>query len=344
MDDKNDFNAPLKKDFLQFDIKTPSLPEQQATSKPLKSEYYYLGINALSVITNGINHFHFKYMKQSIGEGYDEYSFTIWRCLFILMVNYCFMRFKNETMTPFSQLKNNIWFWVRVIIQFVALQTMLMLISFFRVSTATCFISMAPLAIVVMSCMLLGEKFFMRYIYGIFICFGGVLLIVMNEKKEGSTGEDTKVKDSPTLYTLVCGFLCGCAQLLAVAVHRVSSKVLVKQKIDMNTQLMYPSFACIVLSFIFIPLCGREFKCGFWLIFHSGLNCLIWLLSTILILVSFKGIELVKTTAIGYLNIVTVFILGVLFLGETIYLTDVLGSLLILGFNIYNTMYPPKDE
>ncbi len=343
MDDKNDFNAPLKKDFLQFDIKTPSLPEQ-ATSKPLKSEYYYLGINALSVITNGINHFHFKYMKQSIGEGYDEYSFTIWRCLFILMVNYCFMRFKNETMTPFSQLKNNIWFWVRVIIQFVALQTMLMLISFFRVSTATCFISMAPLAIVVMSCMLLGEKFFMRYIYGIFICFGGVLLIVMNEKKEGSTGEDTKVKDSPTLYTLVCGFLCGCAQLLAVAVHRVSSKVLVKQKIDMNTQLMYPSFACIVLSFIFIPLCGREFKCGFWLIFHSGLNCLIWLLSTILILVSFKGIELVKTTAIGYLNIVTVFILGVLFLGETIYLTDVLGSLLILGFNIYNTMYPPKDE
>ena len=343
MDDKNDFNSPLKKDFLQFDIKTPSLPEQ-ATSKPLKSEYYYLGINALSVITNGINHFHFKYMKQSIGEGYDEYSFTIWRCLFILMVNYCFMRFKNETMTPFSQLKNNIWFWVRVIIQFVALQTMLMLISFFRVSTATCFISMAPLAIVVMSCMLLGEKFFMRYIYGIFICFGGVLLIVMNEKKEGSTGEDTKVKDSPTLYTLVCGFLCGCAQLLAVAVHRVSSKVLVKQKIDMNTQLMYPSFACIVLSFIFIPLCGREFKCGFWLIFHSGLNCLIWLLSTILILVSFKGIELVKTTAIGYLNIVTVFILGVLFLGETIYLTDVLGSLLILGFNIYNTMYPPKDE
>lgn len=343
MDDKNDFNAPLKKDFLHFDIKTPSLPEQ-VTSKPLKSEYYYLGINALSVITNGINHFHFKYMKQSIGEGYDEYSFTIWRCLFILMVNYCFMRFKNETMTPFSQLKNNIWFWVRVIIQFVALQTMLMLISFFRVSTATCFISMAPLAIVVMSCMLLGEKFFMRYIYGIFICFGGVVLIVMNEKKEGSTGEDTKVKDSPTLYTLVCGFLCGCAQLLAVAVHRVSSKVLVKQKIDMNTQLMYPSFACIVLSFIFIPLCGREFKCGFWLIFHSGLNCLIWLLSTILILVSFKGIELVKTTAIGYLNIVTVFILGVLFLGETIYLTDVLGSLLILGFNIYNTMYPPKDD
>ena len=343
MDDKNDFNAPLKKDFLQFDIKTPSLPEQ-ATSKPLKSEYYYLGINVLSVITNGINHFHVKYMKQSIGEGYDEYSFTIWRCLFILMVNYCFMRFKNETMTPFSQLKTNIWFWVRVIIQFVPLQPMLMLISFFRVSTATCFISMAPLAIVVMSCMLLGEKFFMRYIYGIFICFGGVLLIVMNEKKEGSTGEDTKVKDSPTLYTLVCGFLCGCAQLLAVAVHRVSSKVLVKQKIDMNTQLMYPSFACIVLSFIFIPLCGREFKCGFWLIFHSGLNCLIWLLSTILILVSFKGIELVKTTAIGYLNIVTVFILGVLFLGETIYLTDVLGSLLILGFNIYNTMYPPKDE
>ena len=109
----------------------------------------------------------------------------------------------------------------------------------------------------------------------------------------------------------------------------------------MNTQLMYPSFACIVLSFISLLITGESLKFSFLLLFHCGINCLIWLLSTSLILMSFKGIELVKTTAIGYLNIVTVFILGVTFLGEHIYLTDVIGSLIILGFNIYNTMYPP---
>lgn len=101
------------------------------------------------------------------------------------------------------------------------------------------------------------------------------------------------------------------------------------------------SFACIVLSFISLLITGESLKFSFLILFHCGINCLIWLLSTSLILMSFKGIELVKTTAIGYLNIVTVFILGVTFLGEHIYLTDVIGSLIILGFNIYNTMYPP---
>ena len=42
------------------------------------SEIYFLFLNATSMIINGINHFHFKYLKKSIGkENYDEYSFTI---------------------------------------------------------------------------------------------------------------------------------------------------------------------------------------------------------------------------------------------------------------------------
>lgn len=341
MEEKSiNIRTPLSNDFVPFDSESKEI-QSNKESAPLKNEYYYLGINALSVVTNGINHFHFKYMKKVVGDGYNDYSFTIWRCLFIILTNYSMMKYKKETLTPFSQLKGNVWFWIRVIIQFVALETMLLLVTFFRVSTATCFISMAPLAIIIMSTVLLHEKFYMRYVYGLAICFSGVLLIVLNEKKENATG----IKDEPpmSLGHLICGFFCGLSQLMAVAVHKVSSKVLIKQKIDINTQLMYPSMACIILSIIFIPLTGKDFKCDFLLIFHSFLNCLIWLLSTILTLVSFKGIDLIKTTAIGYINIITVFILGIVFLGEKIFLTDVIGSLLILGFNIYNTMYPPTS-
>ena len=59
-------------------------------------------------------------------------------------------------------------------------------------------------------------------------------------------------------------------------------------------------------------------------------------------LLSFGGVDLIKTTALNYLNIVTVFFLGVLILGESVHFTDILGSLIILGYNIFNTAYPPK--
>ena len=87
--------VPLKEDFIQFDVKEP---EKSAKEEPKKqrSELHYLMINALSVITNGINHSHFKYMKQIIGEaGYDEYSFIIWRCLFIIITNCFLMKYRK---------------------------------------------------------------------------------------------------------------------------------------------------------------------------------------------------------------------------------------------------------
>ena len=39
----------------------------------------------------------------------------------------------------------------------------------------------------------------------------------------------------------------------------------------------------------------------------------------------------------------TVFVLSAMFLGEKVFFTDVLGSLLILGYNVYNSLYPPHD-
>ena len=157
------------------------------------SEIYYLFNYASSMIFNGINHFQFKYMKKSIGkENYDEYSFTIWRCVFIIILNHFKMRINNETITPFVILKSNIWFWIRNIIQFVILEGMLFIIIYFRVATGTCFVSMAPVAVIIMSSIILKEKFFMRYLYGTLICFFGVMLIVNNEyKKEDDSGKPT---------------------------------------------------------------------------------------------------------------------------------------------------------
>lgn len=303
-----------------------------------KSELYSILYFALSMIVTGINHFHFKYMKKAVGfDNYNEFSFVLLRCIFIILINFFKMNYNKETINPISQLIYINWFWIRNLSQFLSVIPMLYLVSFFRVSTATCFVSMSPAVIIIMSCLILKEKFYWRYVYGILICFFGVILIVSNDyQKEKSSNNKTGI-----LY-LIEGFLLGCFQLFNVALLRVSSKALVKKKINNNTQLIYPSLTCIVLSSLSFIFLGIEFKHGKWLIFHSFINSIIWIISTILMLLSFGGVDLIKTTALNYLNIVTVFFLGVLILGESVHFTDILGSLIILGYNIFNIAYPPK--
>ena len=63
-----------------------------------------------------------------------------------------------------------------------------------------------------------------------------------------------------------------------------------------------------------------------------------------LLVLSNKNIDIVKLTSIGYVQIVLAFIFGVLFLNESVALTDIVGSLIIFGYNTYNAYYPIKKD
>lgn len=309
------------------------------------NENISLLLNALGVFITALTQLHFKYVKQHLKEDYEEYSFCFWRYFWSFVLNGIYMYKKQESITSFSQLKNNVWFWVRIIDQFFVFETVLFLISFFRVSTATCFVSMAPVVILIMSSAILGEKFYMRYLYGIFICFFGVMLIVTNEKKKKPIEDISSNTSSNEIdyKNLFFGTFWGIVQLTTVALHRVSSKMLVKEKVNENAQVMYPSIACCVLSLLCIVCLGKNFSYGFAFVVHCGVNALFWVIFVRLLVISLRGVDLIKTTAIGYLSVLTVFIFGAVFLGEKVFISDIIGSLLILGYNLFNTLYPVKE-
>ena len=333
--------VPLHFDMEISDVEEENLPKRSDSIKSIKfSENISLLLNAIGVIIAAISQFHFKYTKLRYPNDYEEYSYCFWRYFWSFIIIAIFRYFTGKKLMSCSILKSNPWFWVRSIDQFFVFETLLFLISFFRVSTATCFVSMAPVVILIMSSFLLGEKFYIRYIYGIAICFFGVVLIVTNENHQSSGQKEETSLDA---WTLFMGSFWGIVQLTTVALHRVSSKLLVKVKVDENAQIMYPSIACCVLPIISIILLGRKFSYGFWFVFNCGFNGLLWILFTRLLVISLRGVDLIKTTAIGYLSVLTVFLLSSLFLGETIYFTDLLGSLCILGYNVWNTLYPPHD-
>jgi drug/metabolite transporter (DMT)-like permease len=55
-------------------------------------------------------------------------------------------------------------------------------------------------------------------------------------------------------------------------------------------------------------------------------------------------ISLSLSQPLSYSGTLTVFFCGIIFLGEAIYFTDIIGSLFILGFNVYNTIKPIQEK
>jgi drug/metabolite transporter (DMT)-like permease len=47
---------------------------------------------------------------------------------------------------------------------------------------------------------------------------------------------------------------------------------------------------------------------------------------------------------VTYLNVVLIFFLGSFLFDEKIFFSDIIGASLIIGFIIYNGMYPPKSK
>jgi len=84
-----------------------------------------------------------------------------------------------------------------------------------------------------------------------------------------------------------------------------------------------------------------NYSLGFVLI--SGSNAVFFLAATFLIILALQGVDLNKTTPLNYNNLVVSTLLSCVFLGEPLYFTDILGSLIILGYNVFNSLYPVKD-
>ena len=47
---------------------------------------------------------------------------------------------------------------------------------------------------------------------------------------------------------------------------------------------------------------------------------------------------------VTYLNVVIIFFLGSFLFNEKIYFSDLIGASMIIGFIVYNGMYPPKSK
>ena len=235
-------------------------------------------------------------------------------------------------------LKLKFWFFIRTNINFFGVCAFTLCLWYLRSSTAQILFSLSPIIVFVLSYFILKEKLYWRYAAGTIICIIGSIFIISNEKKSKETAGDK----NKSLNDILIGTTLGVINIFCVAFVVTANKILVNNKVPIGTQMLFVGIATFFYSIIF-TLIFREvcLKVGYLILclFHG----FFFYLGNFFANEAYKRVQISKVIIFNYLQIVFVIILSLIFLKEPIFLTDIFGFCLIIGYLLYNTYYPlPK--
>ena len=293
---------------------------------------YILGIIAnLLWALNGVQ---IKTFRIYFPDTYTDNSILFWRMFPVTVMGYIICKYYNIHIQTFSELKHLKWFLCRNALAYLFIIAWIKMYSYFRVSTITVIGGTTPILIIIISVFLIGEKFYIRYLLGVLLCIFGSSIIILNDRKP-------EAKTQILNDNLFVGILLGITNVTLVALSLVGQKVLTKEGMDIHLQTFYFSAFNVVPAFIFgIFMDGLKFTHLKYITYVSS-NGLIFYSANYLNTLCFRYIAISKFQPITYLNIVFTFILSAILLGEPVYFSDIIGALIIIGFQYYNFVYPP---
>ena len=318
---------------------------KNTNNPPILSESISLILYTASVSFYGAANFHMKYIQLTHPSEYDMFSFIFWRNIIFVSIVYLLIRYKNIEILDARKLSKNskIWLCIRTFGQFLAIIFTLSSLEKLRVGTANTFISMTPAAVILLCTFLLKERFHWRYPIGVLICFFGVILMISNEgKTEESLSLNSKAKHINSVSDTLIGVFWGFCNLFCIASLAVSTKALNNDNLNYENICLYVGGNNLICAFIVLVFIKMQFSFGFNFVLHSVFNASMYFFATYFNVISLKGVDLLKTTSLGYVQTIVGAFLGVIFLGENVFFTDFLGSLIILGYNVFDALYPVK--
>ena len=215
---------------------------------------------------------------------------------------------------------------------------------YLRASTVQIIILLSPLLVLVLSHFFLKEPLYWRYLVGGIMCIGGSMIIILNEQKskpnsqEKTDNREQKNNEINHLGVLL-GVILSAISVFFYAIINISSKILASHRVSLNNQMIYIGAANVMYSFVYI-LFKRKICLKIGYIMMCILHGFFFYLYYICYNRALQLAQVNKIVVITYLQIVFVFILGNIFLGEKIYETDIIGTLLMLSYMIYNVLNP----
>jgi drug/metabolite transporter (DMT)-like permease len=317
-------------------IATSLLDDTQKEIKQ-KNKKYALFCAIFSQFIWAINGIQLKTYRNHFPKQFSLNSLTFWRSIPIWGLGYFFAKKNNIEITPYNKIQSKFWFFARSAGNYLCIVLWIIELSYFRLSTCQCICNCNPVFVLILSSFILREKFYIRYLFGILLSLMGTFMIVLNEKKQ-----DVKTDVKKENKNMLIGLCVASIHLMMVGIVTLGQKMMIKENINGIVQNYFLGMYNTLPAFF---VCCFEMHFGF-----SNILYCIYALSNgfIFYIAAFYQSECLEYMPmsnflpISYVNIVFIFILGLIFLGENIFITDILGSLLILGFQIYNIYVPIK--
>jgi drug/metabolite transporter (DMT)-like permease len=313
--------------------RSSNMDTEQLLNKRKNEKYAYI----LAIITQflwALNGVQMKTFRTYFPEIYSDNTVLFWRMFLVTIFGYCICKYKNVHIQSHSELKHLKWFLCRNGTAYIFIICWIKMYSYFRVSTISVIGGVTPLIIIILSVFLLSEKFYMRYLIGVFLCIIGSSIIIFNDRKPQSKAQI--LNDN-----IFAGILFGIGNISLVSLSVVAQKALTKEGMDVDLQNYYFGLYNCVPAFIFSILLREFTLSSLKYILYVSSNGLIFYSANYLNTLSFKYIAVSKLQPISYLCIVFTFILCAILLGEPVFFSDIVGAAIIISFQYYHFINPP---
>ena len=301
-----------------------SLLNSELLREKKKKENYGIIITIIAHFFLAVNQLQLKTFAKWFKKEYTQNNLLVYRSLATCGISYLLIKRKNQKIPSILEINSKFWFFCRKCGAYIILFFYLEMTTFFRVSTCQCIYGCHPIIVLLLSIIIINENFYWRYVVGMILSFIGSIFILLNEVQP----EQRKQNDNKSVFI---GILFSFGYLTTLCVSKFAQKMLCKDHMTPEVQTFYLGFFTALQAFIFLLF---DFKLGLNLIYilYCFSNGLIFCLVNILCTEAMGNLAISKYLPLTYFATVFIFILGWIVLGERVYFTDIVGSLLIVGF------------
>ena len=227
---------------------------------------------------------------------------------------------------------NKFWFVCRECGAYIILLFYLEMTTYFRVSTCQCIYGCHPIIVLLLSIVIINENFYWRYVIGMILSFIGSIIILLNEVNP----EQRKQSDNKSIFG---GCLYSAGYLVTLCLSKFAQKILCKDHMTPEVQTYFLGLFTMIQAFFFL-LFNFNLGLNIYYILYCLSNGIVFSLMNMANIEAMNNIAISKFLPLTYFGTVFIFILGWIVLGERVYISDIFGSLLIIGFQIYNAWFP----
>ena len=349
MDYNNNLQIPNKKEeFLKNQNKNEDITVEiysistMNSTKRFEREKLGMFLALIATFFLSLNCFYAKVILRTFPNDFDSIEFLFMRGLSIIIYGIFQTYYSKQKILKISELPLRNWFLIRANSNFFYNAFSISALWYLRASTVQIIILLSPLLVLLLSNILLKEPLYWRYLLGGIMCIGGSVIIILNEKKTKSESVEEKENIEETNhFGILLGVILSSISVIFYAIINISSKILASHRVSLNNQMIYIGVANVMYSFVYI-LIKRKIYLNFKYILMCILHGFFFYLYYIFYNRALQLAQVNKIVVITYLQIVFVFILGNIFLGEKIYETDIIGTLLMASYMLYNVLNPIK--